>query len=348
MWDEKKGPKILDSYPPCDLDLESMTLQILPAFQCIFGHKGEIQYDRTQLLLPMKNHKKIAKIMLNSKPDSNIRGGFLPIFTVLLFPLELLPEYTHYFTMIQDMMITSFITQDQIKLADYIEELNTTTDWAANDLLQQAESAKKAKKYSYAAELFENTIVLANLGSKKNLSRKAASELDNARELAAQEIITNVQSNIKNNRIDQAIVQLDKAISIALATGNKKIIKKVQDNVDKRLVEVINALNLEIINLEKDGERSLFKEAERKLNHMVEIIESRGTANVHKEMRNKVSLAYSRWAIVFFERGLEELKDNQLSMANRSLTNALKFAQKTNDERLVLKIQDQLVKVPNP
>lgn len=348
LWDEKKGPKIIDSFPNCEFDLEAIALQILPVFQSVFGNRGNIQYDRTSLLLPMKNQKKLAKILLNSKPDPEIRGGFLPIVSVLLFPIELSSEYTHYYTIIQDMMITTYSTQNTIKLEEYKEELKEKTYWGAQDLYHQAIGAKKAKKYSYAAELFENASILARIGGIKEIFRNASSEMDKSRMMAAQEIIEDTQHIIKNQRIDQATVMLDRALTMASATGNNKIIKKTQQGLDNRLFEIINIMYLDLLESEKGGERTLFKEAERKLLHINEIVESRGTAIVQREMRTKTQQSYTRWATSFFNRGVEEIKTNQLSLANRSLTNALKFAQKTNDEKLIIKIQDQLVKVPNP
>ena len=105
-WDERIGPIIVDRYPSIinspDLDIENITLQIYTILQAVFG---KVKFDPISFTLPLKFAKRLVKIKFNAIPDPKIRGGYGPIFTVFLLPLEFPQDQTGRFDPLQDKII---------------------------------------------------------------------------------------------------------------------------------------------------------------------------------------------------------------------------------------------------
>jgi tetratricopeptide (TPR) repeat protein len=128
VWDEKVGPEIYDAYPEANansLDLDEITLQIFQSFQIIFGTNPDVHFNRTNLSFPLKSLKRIAKIMLDSIPNENVRGGLQPFIVVFLVPEDFSEENLNAFNDILIRIGLHFSKEKRIKIKEYYDEIKT-------------------------------------------------------------------------------------------------------------------------------------------------------------------------------------------------------------------------------
>jgi len=86
VWDEEIGPKIAGLYPRINIgDIEDLAIQIFTAYE-YFWDVPETKFERASFTLPVRKINKKAKVLLDSIPNSNVRGGFQPYIVVLLAP----------------------------------------------------------------------------------------------------------------------------------------------------------------------------------------------------------------------------------------------------------------------
>ncbi len=86
IWDEEIGPKIADLYPRVNIgDIEDLAIQIFTAYE-YFWDIPETKFERASFMLPVRKINKKAKVLLDSIPNPEVRGGFQPFIVVLLAP----------------------------------------------------------------------------------------------------------------------------------------------------------------------------------------------------------------------------------------------------------------------
>nr|MDO8114742.1 hypothetical protein [Candidatus Sigynarchaeota archaeon] len=158
-WDESVGPKIIDTYPESKkLELESITMQIFASFQAVFGTSGDVSFDRTNLILPLKSQKVTAKILLDAYKNKAVRGGRLPFVVVFLVPVQFVQRELDVYNDIQEEIVDHYTSKKEIKLAEYYDKIVNETSKLAEKVLDEAESSLKDKEYEEAVEQFRNVL----------------------------------------------------------------------------------------------------------------------------------------------------------------------------------------------
>jgi tetratricopeptide (TPR) repeat protein len=85
-WDERIGPKLEDSLLIDDeiRDLDELSIQIFMTFQTMFGDSTDVDLHSTYLTFPFKSYNHVGRILLDSVPNSEVRGGKEPFIIVVL------------------------------------------------------------------------------------------------------------------------------------------------------------------------------------------------------------------------------------------------------------------------
>jgi hypothetical protein len=160
-WDERIGPVIVDCYPPItnlpDLDIENINLQIYTSLQTVFGN---VRFDPISYTLPLKFAKRLVRIHFNPIISPIVRGGILPILSVILLPLEYPEEQTYRFNSLQDKITKSYSPGRSIKMEKYFTEMSVVVENVAKDLKQEGDRDYEQRRYFDAIKHYEVARVL--------------------------------------------------------------------------------------------------------------------------------------------------------------------------------------------
>ena len=148
IWDEASGPTIIDKFPTnLEIDLENITLQIFPSIQTVFGNSSEVAFDKTNLILPLKSFKKVAKILIDAEKDLTIRGGRIPLVSIILLPLKFPELQLTLFNKVQENVIQQYIKENKVSLADAHNQMLNLLLSQTQTLNSQSENAFRDKDY---------------------------------------------------------------------------------------------------------------------------------------------------------------------------------------------------------
>lgn len=231
MWDEKIGPVILDSYPKTNnMDLEEITLQVFQSFQIIFGTAEDVSFNRTAFLLPLKSLKKQVKVLLDSIPNKEVRGGLQPFTVVLLVPEDFAPENLTAFDSVMEKIVIIFTKEKSIKLTDFFDEIKQVylTEQFEKDL-----DITIDENYSFTAAANDFKMGISffqkgNLSSAYRLLKKALLkfENDNQKSLIMETSFLVATILVQNKKYGGAIDSYKRLISIAKELQNQKYIEQ--------------------------------------------------------------------------------------------------------------------------
>ncbi|NMC08338.1 MAG: hypothetical protein GYA24_24235 [Candidatus Lokiarchaeota archaeon] len=224
-WDENAGPKIVDAYPASKkIDLEDITMQIFTGFQTVFGTSDDVAFDRTNLVLPLKSHKVMAKILLDSYRSKKVRGGRLPFIVAFLVPVKFYERELHVYNDIQERIVDQYAKTKTIELKAYFDEIVEETESLAMKTREKAESLLKKKEYWESVEEFRNALFLLKLTKNTDAIDETLKKMEAAITRYSKEILDEVNGKIKEGNWTQA--EKDHLLTVRLAkeVKNEKII----------------------------------------------------------------------------------------------------------------------------
>ena len=177
IWDEASGPTIIDKFlSNLEIDLENITLQIFPSIQTVFGNSSEVAFDKTNLILPLKSFKKVIKILIDAEKDLTIRGGRIPLVSIILLPLEFPELQLTLFNKVQENVIQQYIKENKVSLADAHNQMLNLLLSQTQTLNSQSENAFRDKDYLKVVEFAEQAVSISNIlgmPEKSSLSGKS-------------------------------------------------------------------------------------------------------------------------------------------------------------------------------
>ena len=123
IWDDELGPEIIDLYPKSQIgDIEKLASQIFTIYH-LFWESPDNKYQRTNFILPINKINRKAKVLFDSIPNSNVRGGFQPFFNVLLVPDYFNDDQLDVYNEILLKISQNFSKNQEIQLKDYHDEV---------------------------------------------------------------------------------------------------------------------------------------------------------------------------------------------------------------------------------
>ncbi|MHA1680973.1 MAG: hypothetical protein ACTSUE_08185 [Promethearchaeota archaeon] len=250
-WDEDEGPKIIDEYPKArKLDLEDITMQIFTSFQTVFGYDDDVSFDRTNLVLPLKSHKRTAKILLDAYRNKKVRGGKLPFIVAFLVPLKFVQRELHIYNEIQEKIVDTYSKEKKIKLKEYFEEILQKTEGLALSVRSEAESLLKKKMFVESIEKFRISIFLFKLAKNKDEREDTLKKMEVSISKYSKEILYSVNEEIKKGNFKQAEKNHRLTVRLAKEVKNEKMIEIYTKKLNEFYVKWIKGL-------EKQGKAAL-------------------------------------------------------------------------------------------
>ncbi len=123
IWDDELGPEIIDLYPKSNVgDIEKLASQIFTVYQS-FWESPDNKYQRTNFVLPINKINRKAKVLFDSIPNSNVRGGFQPYINVILVPDYFKDDQLDVYNEILLKISQDFSKNHEIQLKDYYEDV---------------------------------------------------------------------------------------------------------------------------------------------------------------------------------------------------------------------------------
>jgi hypothetical protein len=346
-WDETEGPTIVDVYPKSkSIDLDNTTLQIFTGFQAVFGNSADVSFDKTKLTIPLKSIKKVAKILMDSKPHSEIRGGRLPIVSIILLPIEFPENQLLIFNTIQEEILQQYSNEKKLSLGDMHYQIMNAIIIHAQKLNEESEQAFKAKDYLKATESSESSVNLCEILNMPDKLLEYRSNLEKAQIKKAQFLMTQAQSLIMKNKNEDAI----KFIHEAYATAQKTRLNPIIQNVNKKQNEIYQISISKL--LTTANQAILIKEwndAEAYFLRAMELAKDPNITNkkLGKTTQKKLSTFYQTWADSIRSLAKKIVAQHDYRLAHQQYSEALKIAKRSKDAKYVQKIEVEFAKIPN-
>jgi hypothetical protein len=354
-WDERSGPIIVDCYPPMasspDLDFENITLQIFTSLQTVFGNDANVKFDRTNLVIPLKSVKRLAKILLNSIPNSKVRGGFLPILTVFLLPLEYPEEHAIRFNPLQDKILQSYSRERSIKMERFYPEMSNIIDEISKDLRQQGDKESKQRQNSKAITHYETAELLLDSINKSMQARFFRGDLNYVRSKRAYELAQSAKENVKRAIVEQPFQDINEAIIIAEKTDSSRLINDIHRKANKVYSNIVDIYLRQATKAEQDSSfqgEPPYPIAESIYLQAYDVAKQSNYVRLFRKTQKIIENTYSHWAEDQFKKGKGAIRHHNFVEAHHFLTKAATLAKKSYKTRLTKKIQDTLGKIPNP
>lgn len=129
-WDEAIGPTLIEDYQEGDpgSDLDALAIQIFMTFQTVFGDSTEVEFNRTFLTFPFKSMNQIGRIILDTLPNSEVRGGKEPFIIVALLPDYIGEEQLIEFDPILQDISNFYIQSKNANLAEFYLQIQKKID----------------------------------------------------------------------------------------------------------------------------------------------------------------------------------------------------------------------------
>jgi hypothetical protein len=348
VWDEQTGAHIIDAYPANGFDFEIISMNIFQSFQTVFGNNPDIRFDKTPLTLPLKSHSRMAKILLDSKPNPKVRGGYLPFFVVFMLPIDFPEEYITKYAGIQEAILKAFQQNNSVKLQNYTQEINQIAESVAKELWKTSESLIREKNTEMAIKRTYQALAIAIAIKNRNLSHQYHQALNKLRTRRALELIETGKMWVKRGDTEKPVELIDQAMELAKLTQDLKIIKSITKEL-VRLGQMVADLFLQKgKEAETNGLAENFCTSEKYYRSATDLADHLADKTLIKKYTKVMREGYQRWAIIYLDRGIGAIKRSDLREAHHILSEALRFAKPTLNTRLINKIHDQLGKVPNP
>lgn len=232
IWDDKIGPKLIDSYPKNpSSDIIQISENIFQSYQTIFGNASDVTYDRTNLVLPLKSHKKIAKCLLDSIPNPKMRGGKQPFINVILLPLSFPEKEAVRLNEIQEKILDEYIKTQRATLIKYFSDISAKIEDIGSILIKDANQIFKDKNYKDAINSFKSAIDILTLINKTNKISDAVSMLNKARNKYSEQLLEQSNSSISKKEFDIAEKELLEALKHSEDSNNKSLLKKIRKSI---------------------------------------------------------------------------------------------------------------------
>lgn len=127
LWDEDLGPKLYDIFPAFNIgDAEKISISIFQVYQYFYSSE-EQGYNRVFFTLPINKLNKKAKILFDSYPNQEVRGGFQPFFVTLLVPPYFTDKELEFYEEYLLKIAQEFRNTHKVDLAEYEEMLKNIT-----------------------------------------------------------------------------------------------------------------------------------------------------------------------------------------------------------------------------
>lgn len=180
-WDEEFGPKVLNRFPNGrNMDLDEIADNVFLSFQTVFGNEPGVKFDRTNLVLPLKSHKRIAKTVLDSYKNDNVRGGYHPFIHVILLPLEFPEENMLIFNDIQNEIAEKYKYRREINLESFHSVILSIIEKLADHFHSHGEILRKEKKLDQAVNSHRKSFFLSKVVTNGRKEERFKRFLNNA------------------------------------------------------------------------------------------------------------------------------------------------------------------------
>ncbi|TXT57271.1 MAG: hypothetical protein BAJALOKI1v1_1820002 [Promethearchaeota archaeon] len=210
LWDEEIGPKIMDLYPRWNsTEIEELATHIFSAYQ-YFWDIPDAKFENASFVLPVKKLEKKAKVVLDSIPNSEVRGGFQPYIVVLLVPDFLtkkqIKNFDDILILISQEYAQNLEITPQIKfpLKEYYQEIQQRFDLIEYEEEKEPEISD-FYSYTAAVEDFQAAINLFEKGSYKK----------------AYELLMKVSAKFKKEKHDRLLMEVYYLIGSIFAQQKK-------------------------------------------------------------------------------------------------------------------------------
>lgn len=291
IWDDKLGPKVIDSYPKNALvDITQISENIFQSYQTIFGNAADVVFDRTNLVLPLKSHKKIAKCLLDSIPDPKIRGGKQPFVNIILLPLAFPEEESVRLNDIQGRILDEYIKDQRASMAKYFPDILTEIEELGSVLVKEANQIFKEKQYKEAINSYKSAVDILTLINKTNKISEPTSMLNKARAKYSEQLLDRAISSIYKKEYDIAEKELSEALKHSEDANNKSLLKRIRKSI---------ATNYEYwaLSLESMGDKVFdtkdYKSANKLYEQALGLARKGGNSKLIKKLQKKLSKAPS-------------------------------------------------------
>ena len=266
-WDEKKGPVVVDIFPQIkdkskingknsktdetsdivnvDFDVEDVLNQLFLSYQTIFGNSASVSYDRTNLVLPLKSQKLLAKCLLDSVPNKNVRGGKQPYVVIFLLPINTSEESMMSYNDLQAKILNKFIETKfdtkSVSLINYYQEALDLVYAAAIKTHSEAVNLFKNKNYEKSLDFFRYSINMMIVSKNHDLLASYRNDLSKSVIKTIENLLNTGTKLIKAKNFEEAEKSLKKSQEIAEEFVMQKLIKKsVKGLLDVYVQQALN------------------------------------------------------------------------------------------------------------
>ena len=286
IWDEEIGPKIVDEHPKNNaLDLEEISDQIFLSFQTIFG-TGDLKFDRTNLVLPLKTHNKLAKILLDSVKNRKVRGGLQPFIAVILVPLIFPEGRLNVFNEIVENIVDNYQADKKITISDYYREIVDNTERLSRDMNSAGNAFFKQKKYEMALEYHEISVDLMEIAENRSGINEFSKDLDKTRKKRAAELISEGNKYRIEKNFEETERQYVQAIELVKEASEEGLINKYTKVLQKFYIEWAKQFA-------KEGDEYLkqreYKEAHKSYSQSMKLAKTAQNSKMVKKFEKKIN-----------------------------------------------------------
>ncbi|MBD3351285.1 MAG: hypothetical protein GF364_07340 [Candidatus Lokiarchaeota archaeon] len=234
LWDDDIGPTVVEQFPEeTDIDLYENADKIFLSFQTIFGNSPDVQFEKTNLILPLKSQNIVCKILLDTIPNEDLRGGYQPFIIVFIFPIIFPEESLHIFANIQESIISRYKAKKTIHLKQEIEKIVLRAKKEASKLFEQGEINFKDKNYAEAKKSFSGASNISKIINEENIAQRYEAKLNDALIKQAKQVYIEAIKDYKDGEYKNAEKIFRKSLDLAKKTDESNIIKKIRKSMDK-------------------------------------------------------------------------------------------------------------------
>lgn len=287
LWDEEIGPKIIDMHPDkLTPDFEEISDQIFMSFQTIFGTSASVKFERTNLVLPLKTHKCIAKIALDAFKNKSVRGGRQPFIAVILTPESFPEDRLDVFNESIDLMVENYTNDKEISLSEYYGELLYSTERLGRDMNSAGSLFFKQKKYEKACDYHEIAVNLMEIAENGTGVETFTTDLNKSRLKYANDLIS--EGNKLKSELIYAEAERKYVQSLVLAK------RAFDDSLASKVLKIMRSFyGLWAKTFEKEGEIALgerdYKKAHKALSQAVKLARTGQNHKAVKKIEKKLN-----------------------------------------------------------
>ncbi len=222
------------------------------------------------------------------------------------------------------------------------KELEKAYEKQADAINKIADELFKQQKYEEAITYYRQSVELIKETSKKKDQSKYDKELRKSYEKFAQEINKQADQLRKEKNYDEAIELYHKSIDLMKKSYNSDKVNDFMKELGKLAGEYANDLNKQA---DREFKQKNYKKSLEIYEKSVEVADKSNNAKLIKDMTKDLHKNYETLADNLEESAENLIDEGQLDDAIDKLSNALRFIEKTQDDKKVEKIRKKISKV---